>query len=155
MTDQSAQGPDPTSPRLRACHGYWRSLAPADILPAYRDFDVVQVPRALLPHLILLDVLDDGRDVRYRVVGTAVVEAIGRDFTGETGSEYRHRHEPPTVAEGYRRVRDTGAPDLYRGTLESVGKEFIAYERLALPLARDDRQVGFILACFEFASALD
>ena len=145
----------PTSPRLNAFHTYWQGLATADVLPAYRDFDVVRAPRELLPHLILLDVLDGGRDFRYRVVGTAVVEAIGRDFTGETVNEYRHRHEPPAVAEGYRRVRDTGAPDLYRGTLESVGKEFIAYERLALPLAGDDGQVGFILACFEFASASD
>jgi hypothetical protein len=31
-----------------------------------------------------------------------------------------------------------------------VGKEFIRYERLAMPLAGDDDRVAYILACFEF-----
>lgn len=146
---------DPASLRLRACHAYWRGLVTGDGPPAYGAFDVVQVPRELLPFLILLDVLDGGQDFRYRVVGTGVVEAIGRDFTGETVAEYRHRHEPPAVAEGYRRVCTDRAPDLYTGTLESVGKEFIAYERLALPLIGGDGAVGFILACFQFQGAAE
>jgi hypothetical protein len=150
VTPQTTPAVAPASPRLRAFQAYWRTLAPEGAVPAYSAFDVVQVPRELLPFLILLDVLDGGRDFRYRVVGTRVVDAIGRDFTGETVSEYRHRHEPPAVAEGYRQVCAHQAPDLYTGTLESVGKDFIAYERLALPLAGDDGAVGFILACFQF-----
>jgi hypothetical protein len=144
---------EPASPRLRTCHDYWRGLGRADACPAYRDFDVVDVPRELLPFLILLDVLEGGADFRYRVVGTGVTEAIGRDFTGETVTEYRHRHEPPGVADGYRRVAAEVRPDLYQGTLESVGKEFIAYERLAMPLAGEDGAVAYILACFHFQGA--
>ncbi len=144
---------DPASPRLRALHLYWRALAPGDSVPAYSAFDVIDVPRDLVPFLILLDVLEAGRDFRYRVVGTGVVEAIGRDFTGETVSEYRQRHEPPAVAEGYRQVCATRTPDLYQGTLDSVGKGFIRYERLALPLAGDDGGIAYILSCFDFESA--
>ncbi|MBK1667432.1 hypothetical protein CKO28_05230 [Rhodovibrio sodomensis] len=143
----------PASPRLRAFHAYWRGLAPAGAVPAYRGFDVVHVPRDLLAFLLLLEVLDGGADFRYRVVGTGVVDAIGRDFTGETVSEYRHRHEPPGVADGYRRVCSLQAPDLYQGTLESVGKGFIRYERLALPFADDSGRVGHVLACFQFERA--
>jgi hypothetical protein len=154
VTEGPARPVDPGSPRLRACQAYWRSLAPAGVLPPYRAFDVVQVPRDLLPFLVLLDVLDGGRDFRYRVIGTGVVQAVGRDFTGETVTEYRHRHEPPAVAEGYRRICATSTGDLYHGTLDSVGKEFIAYERLALPLAGEDGSVAYILACFQFDSAL-
>jgi hypothetical protein len=150
VSDPFALPGDPASSRLRACHAYWRGLAPADGCPLYRNFDVVDVPRALLPFLILLDVLEAGADFRYRVVGTGVAEAIGRDFTGETVTEYRHRHEPPGVADGYRNVVARVRPDLYTGTLESVGKEFIAYERLAMPLAGAEGTVAYILACFEF-----
>ena len=150
MTPNEIPPVDPASPRLRAFQAYWRGLAPDGVVPAYGGFDVVHVPRDLLAFLILLDVLEDGRDFRYRVVGTGVVDAIGRDFTGETVSEYRHRHEPPAVAEGYRQVCATRAPDLYQGTLESVGKGFIRYARLALPLAGDDGRVAYILACFDF-----
>ena len=155
MTNTPSPPVEPASRRLRAFHAYWRGLVTGDGPPAYGAFDVVRVPRDLLPFLILLDVLDGGRDFRYRVVGTGVVEAIGRDFTGETVSEYRNRHEPPAVAEGYRRVCAERAPDLYRGTLESEGKEFIAYERLALPLTGADGTVGFILACFQFQGAAE
>ena len=150
VTNNAIPPVDPASPRLRAFQAYWRGLAPEGVVAAYSAFDVVRVPRDLLPFLILLDVIEDGRDFRYRVVGTGVVDAIGRDFTGETVSEYRHRHEPAAVAEGYRQVCARRAPDLYTGTLESVGKEFIRYERLALPLAGDDGAVAYILACFEF-----
>lgn len=150
VTNNETPPVNPASPRLRAFQAYWRGLAPEGAVAAYSAFDVIQLPRALLPFLILLDVIEDGRDFRYRVVGTGVVDAIGRDFTGETVSEYRHRHEPPAVAEGYRRVCARRAPDLYQGTLESVGKEFIRYERLAMPLAGDDDRVAYILSCFEF-----
>ena len=150
VTNNETPPVNPASPRLRAFQAYWRGLAPDGAVAAYSAFDVVQLPRPLVAFLILLDVIEAGRDFRYRVVGTGVVDAIGRDFTGETVSEYRHRHEPPAVAEGYRRVCDRRAPDLYQGTLESVGKEFIRYERLAMPLAGDDDRVAYILSCFEF-----
>lgn len=152
VTQQTLPSVDPASPRLRVFQMYWRSLAPDGVLPAYSTFDVVRMPRELLPFLILLDVLDGGRDFRYRVVGTGVVAAIGRDFTSETVVEYRHRHEPPEVGEGYRRVCAARAPHLYEGTLESVGKEFIRYERLAVPLTGDDGKIAYILACFQFDS---
>jgi hypothetical protein len=153
VTLQPSLPVDPASPRLRAFYAYWRGLAPAGAVPAYSGFDVVHVPRALLPFLILLEVLDAGADFRYRVVGTGVVEAIGRDFTGETVHEYSHRHEPPGVAEGYRHVRSLQAPDLYQGTLEAVGKGFIRYERLAVPFTGDAGDVEHILACFQFEGA--
>jgi len=49
----------------------WSDVQPGDI-------------KSLLPYIMVVDVLEQPFDVRYRIVGTAVVEAFGYDFTGET-----------------------------------------------------------------------
>nr|WP_242468747.1 PAS domain-containing protein [Rhodovibrio salinarum] len=152
VTKNIIQPVNPASPRLNVFYRFWRSLTPEGTVPPYRAFDVVKVPRELLPHLVLLDVLDGGRDFRYRVVGTDVVQAVGRDFTGDALSKFISRHEPDGMADGYRRVATQLVPDLYHGTLESVGKEFISYERLALPFTDANGTVSYILSCFQFDS---
>jgi len=45
--------------------------------------DPVAIP-GLLQNLILSDVADGGREISYRLVGTAIVEAHGFDYTGWT-----------------------------------------------------------------------
>lgn len=64
---------------LRRLHRYWLSKRGARAHPARADIDPTEIP-ALLPFLMLVDVLDQGRKFRFRLVGTAV--ARGRDPTG-------------------------------------------------------------------------
>lgn len=143
----------PASNRLAQFLAHWEALRGSAAMPGRRDFDIVQVPTALVPHLILLDVLDGGGGLRYRVVGTGVVDAIGRDFTGETVEQYHTRHESLEVRDGYVAVARTARPHLYCATLTNIGKDHVAYERLALPLGGDDGAVARIIACFEFGPA--
>ena len=49
----------------------WSDVQPGDI-------------KSLLPYIMVVDVLKQPFDVRYRIVGTSVVEAFGYDFTRET-----------------------------------------------------------------------
>lgn len=60
---------------------YWRTLAGGREMPVTTDVDPVQVPRHVLPHLCVVDVLADGR-FRYRVAGTRLVEGCGMEITG-------------------------------------------------------------------------
>ena len=46
-----------------------------------KDIDVLELRQAI-GNIMMLDVLEDGFDARYRVYGTGVVEYVGHDWTG-------------------------------------------------------------------------
>ncbi|WP_193371218.1 PAS domain-containing protein [Pelagibius marinus] len=68
---------------LADLHGYWRSRCRGQPFPARADIDPVDIP-ALLEHLVLLDVLRDPLDFRYRLVGGHVVAHSRRNVQGQT-----------------------------------------------------------------------
>src|SRR5271163_2944830 len=69
-----------TDERLRAAYDYWRRIAAGKAMPCRRDLDPADIPR-LLPHVMLVDVLADGR-YRYRLIGTANAREHGMNATG-------------------------------------------------------------------------
>lgn len=69
-------------PVLVALYDYWRSKRRGRAMPDRRDIDPLEMGPALLPHIAMLDIEDGAARVRYRLVGTALVERFGRDPTG-------------------------------------------------------------------------
>lgn len=59
---------------------YWQSLG-GDRLPSRQGLDPLDIPE-LLPNIMLLDVLDQGRDFRYRLAGTAIEHNFGASIKG-------------------------------------------------------------------------
>ncbi|WP_022729336.1 PAS domain-containing protein [Fodinicurvata sediminis] len=139
-----------TAQRLRDFHAHWKNLCNGAAVAERSAFDIVEAPLDLVGHLILLDVLEGGQDFGYRLVGTKVAEEIGRDFTGETVLQYHARHESREVIDGYAEIVKTGQPHLYQGNLYDLGRDYVTYERLAVPLTDSDGRIAFILACFQF-----
>src|SRR3546814_10732406 len=65
---------------------YWHRLLGAAAMPradAVSTFDL----KPALGHIVLIDVLDDGWDGRFRLYGTKIAETYGRDMTGRLVSE--------------------------------------------------------------------
>jgi hypothetical protein len=134
---------------LQELVAYWdRCRGSAAVMPR-SVLDPCDMPTWILPYLCLLDVLPGGDSFRYRLVGT-VVKIIGREFTGETVEQYRRRHESAAMVEGYCRVVRDRAPDHYVGDLRNVGREYVTYERIALPMTLSEGAVDQILAGFAF-----
>ncbi|MBI1779006.1 MAG: PAS domain-containing protein [Proteobacteria bacterium] len=132
--------------KLQQLLDYWRSKRRGTALPRRDAIDPVEIPR-LLPHLMLSEPIDGGADFRYRLVGTAVVEAAGMDFTGKSQNELL----PPTPYRDYvqglnrlvmRERRPLYAESSYRSHRLSDRWTF----RLILPLATDGEAVGMMLA---------
>ncbi|RDD62370.1 PAS domain-containing protein [Ferruginivarius sediminum] len=138
----------------RAAYAYWRSKAAEGRLPGRRDIDPVEIPE-MLPWISLSDVIRDGEDVRFRfrLVGTGIVERCGRDVTGKTFEEAYHAHALREQRQAFARVANSGRPFLEASHLLAPGKEYVAYERLILPLARDGRHVDMILGVMGFADS--
>ncbi len=79
---------------LTACYRYWNSLPGTDGVPDRRDLDPVAMPKSILPHLVLVEFVDDNTDGIVRLAGDAFNAAFGSNVTGKrltdvTKTDYR------------------------------------------------------------------
>jgi len=70
-----------TSARVRRLYDYWESRRAGREALSRADLDPADI-KPILPYILLGEFLSSPFDVRYRLVGTAVVEAYGNDFMG-------------------------------------------------------------------------
>ena len=133
-----------TEPQLRDLYLYWAGKRGAVNYPARRDIEPQEI-KSLLPYVMLVDVLEDGRFFRFRLVGTDV--AFGVDPTGKLADE--------AVPEGIYRDHITA---LFRRGAAGPGalysRSSYAYtklegprsiSRLFMPLAADGTQVDMMM----------
>jgi hypothetical protein len=133
-------------PKIAAIHAYWNSHRPApDRLPGRAALDPTDIP-SLLPHIFMLDVLERPLRFRYRLVGSKLVMAGGRELTGRLMEEV---HPNLLLTEPYADypacVREHRVGWRRGGTVFDWGREHVLIERIVLPLAADSRSVDIIL----------
>ena len=118
-------------------------------MPARADF----LPHILSDHLgwiALLDVERSPLRFRYRLVGTGITQAVGRDSTGRYLDELYEPDIYEIAASGFRRVVETQRPVRVQGKLEQVDKGFMRYEALELPLSDDGVEVNMVMTRCHF-----
>jgi hypothetical protein len=133
---------------LRDGLAYWSARRRGGRLPARADLDPTDIPR-LLPHVELSEVVDGGRDFRFRLVGSHLVDTDGVNPTGALLSGFFRNTTYTAYQFGlYRWVVAHRAP-LYSGSrvplLSRGGGLAVLTERLYLPLASDGETVDMIL----------
>jgi hypothetical protein len=131
-------------PGLRALYDYWEGRRAGGRLPARRDLDPLDIPD-LLPNLMLIDVASEA-ELRYRLVGTALVAHMGRDTTGlllQDGYSARVWEE---ILPDYLYVIRKRRPCLRRNVAVGPREKRPACLRLLLPLAGDGERVDMLLA---------
>lgn len=131
--------------RLQSLYDYWLVRRGDRPVMLRDDFDPADLPR-LLKYLILADVGDGGRAVRYRVVGTEIVAAHGLDYTGLTVQELTSGPTLDYTYALYGAVVDGRLPVYSEGRFRWSEKEYRLTRRLHLPLSRDGDGVDMVLA---------
>lgn len=133
------------SPIVRAAYEYWRSKCRDGHLPSRNDIDPTEVPR-ILPHVSLVERECGTGRMRYRLLGSALVDSLGLDATGQYLDEVFPEFDT-SASKAYReQVFDMGKPS-HRIGRPSVrfAKDFVGVERLYLPLADDGRRVDMVM----------
>jgi hypothetical protein len=133
---------------LTGALAYWRAKRGNRCMPSRRDIDPVEVP-ALLPNLQLIELVDRGR-WRYRLIGTALVEAFGRDYTGRCPDELFDARRTASIIETHNAVRQARQPMFLRSSYITTKNVDLVANRLYLPLSNDDRDVNMILGALTF-----
>jgi hypothetical protein len=72
---------------LRALLDYWTALREGDCLPAAARIDPLGM-RGALGYVMLVDVVDEGQDFRYRLYGSSLASASEHDMTGQLLSNH-------------------------------------------------------------------
>lgn len=137
---------------LRALLDYWISIHPGHALPGRRDFDPIAVPAAL-GNLVLTQVERDPYRFRVRLMGTAVVAAMGADFTGRYLDEALPGVQDTLIHKDRVAVAESGLPSYHFGRSSTPFRlDFAPIERIYLPLAADGTTVDQILAMTIYAA---
>ena len=136
--------------RSRRLEALWDEKRAGRSLPSRADFD----PRELkehLSHLFITEVLGDG-DFRYRLIGTAVTRAMGRDITGLRVSEaYLDADAKPLLAL-YGKICRKRAPLWRAGRMRWNEEDYKLFEAVFLPLGADGQTVDQVLASISFSA---
>jgi hypothetical protein len=142
-------------PILLEMFQYWDSKRGERAMPARRDLDPTEIPR-LLPHLRLTDILDGCTRFRYRLVGTAVVEAYGAGFTGKYTDELYSGERKAYIERNYHIIHAKKRPMFLRSRYVTLKGYDIIANRLMAPLSDNGVDVDMVIAAltFDFGSPL-
>jgi hypothetical protein len=136
------------SPCVQQGVAYWRSLCSQTRFPARADLTLRGMAR-VLPHSVIIEVLDRGADYEYRYVGDIQRQAFNTDFKGVrvTQIEAIAPKLGGVLRAAYERVRSTGDPFITRGRIEHdmPGGKFLYHETAFLPLGTDGCTVDHLL----------
>jgi len=138
-----------TAPRLRQAYAYWVNKAGARLMPSRRDIDPTEIP-SLLPFVMLLDVILEPLDFRYRLVGTEVVNISHANYTGKLFSELPGKENGSSVWNSCEQVVLTKAPLSQSSPYVGPEQSLRRCENLLLPLSEDGARVNMILKVISF-----
>jgi hypothetical protein len=151
LVDEVPDGRSPfegREPLLSRLHAYWESKRAGRLMPARRDIDMVEIDRAVLPHIILHDIVrvpGARTRYRYRLIGTELVAMVGNDITNRFVDEV-------LSAEGGRHLADwldaavaAKKPLTLEMPVAVPDKGFRSGRRIVLPLSECGREANMLL----------
>jgi hypothetical protein len=139
-------------PILGPAYEYWQSKCGGRAMPRRRDVDPTEIPR-LLPHLQITEFVDGGKRIRYRLAGTAVVEAYGGELKGKYFDEVFAGERLKFVEDNYRLMCESKRPVLVRNRYFSPKKVPLVCHRLIMPLSDDGVVINQCLTAMRFEYA--
>lgn len=148
--DAIADEADLVAPTLRDLYHYWRRLRVNGALPHRRDIN----PADFVPHLglvNLIDVVDGGRDFRFRLIGSIVDHVLQRSYTGTMVSDYPRRSGRQHLMTLFTNTALERRPYMGSGKVTFINFKQITYWSVALPLCDDEASVSTLLVSNHFS----
>ncbi|WP_374303259.1 PAS domain-containing protein [Ferrovibrio sp.] len=141
---------------LQQGYRYWDAKRAGKRMPSRADIDPIEMP-ALLPHVVLLEVLRDVEpdwplDFRYRLMGSAVEAHLTMRYGGLRMSQIPHQKPPSRMWENFSMVVQSGKPLITQVPYIGPHKDFLAAQDLITPLSHDGKNVDMLLNFVDFIS---
>lgn len=131
------------APILKETFAYWKKVTPTGAIgPAWGVFRLQDLTAEAISLTLVVDVLREPLDFRYRFWGTAHVERKKIDRTGQKTSDEHPQGRGPKVAGEYQTVVERRVPLLFSRLIEFPdGRLPLPQLALRLPLSDDGKLV--------------
>jgi hypothetical protein len=146
------------NPTLMFLKTYWDQKRGARPMPSRAEIKPAEMKQHL-GNVVLVDVLPDFADFRYRTIGTRVSGYFAPDSTGKKITEIFQPFGETVVKAMLAPYRKTARDQVVVhawGAADWVGKAFLDFESLYLPLSDDGVTANMVLSAivFELAAPL-
>jgi hypothetical protein len=127
---------------------YWDRIRGGRAIPRRIDLDPVDIPQ-LLPFIMLVDVLDEPLDFKFRLIGTEIDAIIVDDYVGRRFSAIPHMASGNKVWAEYETVVRGRRP--LSGAVDYVGPDRYVrgIRHCLMPLSTDGETVGKVFVAVE------
>ena len=138
-------------PLHRRMYAYWHEKRGSRRLPSRGDIDPTEIPR-LLPNLLISEYVAEGDRGRwrYRLAGTAVAAAFGRNPTGRFVDELTKGDYREFIERIHGMVRAEQRALFCASEYTGARNLLMSAKRLLLPLTTDGRHVDQIISLLVF-----
>lgn len=134
------------SPLLQQALTMWTARCHDGLIPGRRDFAAEELMR-LRGSISLIDVEDEPRRYRFRLIGARIAERLGRDSTGRYLDELYSAETYDLAVAGYEACVRDRTPVGAQGRMVHANKDFVPFTAIDFPLASDGRRVDMIMKC--------
>jgi hypothetical protein len=119
---------------------HWTALVAGPRLPGYQQMDPVDL-RPALGYVMLLDLVEGGRDFRYRLFGSLIGRVSGFDMTGKLLSEHPASAYVTEFSLAVGRAAVQRREPVYTRRRPVGAQDTSLWERLVLPLVDEEDKV--------------
>ncbi len=135
-------------PELKACLDIWNEKRGDRFAPSWDQLGFLAFPPDLIARMILVDIIPEPLDFRYRFFGTVFCDLEGYDLTGKSVDDYQPPKAAKLTRERFEAFYRDPKPTFYvmsNGEEKNSGKEFSIYIGLRLPLSNDGQTMNQFL----------
>ena len=127
---------------------YWNRIRAGREMPARADLNPGDVPK-LLPYMILIDVLHDPLDFRYRLIGTEIDRIVARNYKGVKFSGLPEKRAPNPIWQHHQETVETRAPVRKELSYYGPDGDVRRIEHCLMPFSSDGKTVDQILVAVD------
>lgn len=141
-------------PRLERLYAYWLKKKADRPAPMRADLDPAEI-KHFLPILNLLDVRHEPLGFRHRLIGTEIVDKLGRDATGHWVDAELYGEAAPQIFDGLRVIVEEMRPYRRLTRLDWHTRNWLGMEAVEMPLVDETGAVNKILRGASYFVAAD
>lgn len=135
---------------------YWQTKCPAepDQLPSRNALKIKDLGH-IMSHVIVADILNNPRDMQYRLIGTYVRDFLHDDYTGKRFSELDGKGPGSKIWQLHEHILDIRRPVFCNLPYVGPKTDYMQMATLFLPLASDNITIDKIMGVLNFEPRVD
>ncbi|MDD9876014.1 MAG: hypothetical protein OXR84_01085 [Magnetovibrio sp.] len=130
---------------LTAAAEVWDRWRGDRLAPDWADVVLTELPPPALPFTVVVDLIDGGRDCRYRFWGSGMTRLYGSDETGKRLTETSSEAIADATQRQLAMLLERGGPMAFEVRMPRVSGDFVTKTNLRLPIAEGSGEIGKVI----------